>query len=81
MWKAMLTGVFALAAIQSSSAVAGNELVVTDGRIAEFKAMLKLSTDQERYWVPIEAILRDIARRPNAGEPRRSEPALDFEHC
>src|SRR5215208_1448386 len=55
MWKLMLAGVLTLAAMRSTPAVAGNELVVTDGRIVEFKAMLKLSADQEQYWVPVEA--------------------------
>jgi hypothetical protein len=66
MRKVILAAVLALAAIQSVPAVAGNELMVTDGGIAQVKATLKLSAEQERYWLPIEATLRDMARRPNA---------------
>ena len=65
MRKAVRVVVLAVALVQSS-AVAGNELVLTDARIAECRAMLKLSAGQEQYWAPIEATLRDIARRANA---------------
>jgi hypothetical protein len=66
MRKVILAAVFSLAAMQSVPAVSGNELVVMDGRIAQFKAMLKLSADQERFWAPVEATLREMSRRPNA---------------
>jgi hypothetical protein len=66
MRKVILAGVLSLATMQSVPAVAGSELVVMDRRIAEFKAMLKLSADQERYWVPVEAMLREMSRRPAA---------------
>jgi hypothetical protein len=65
MRKVILAAVFALTAMQSVPAVAGNELMATDRGIARFKAMLKLSADQERYWAPIEATLHDMARRPD----------------
>jgi hypothetical protein len=65
MRKAVRVVVLAVTLVQSS-AVAGNELVLTDARIAECRAMLKLSAGQEQYWAPIEATLRDIARRANA---------------
>ncbi|MFL5002971.1 MAG: hypothetical protein ACJ8DX_14600 [Xanthobacteraceae bacterium] len=76
MWKLMLAGVLTLAAMRSTPAVAGNELVVTDGRIVEFKAMLKLSADQEQYWVPVEATLRDIARRRNVAATTLDDKSL-----
>jgi hypothetical protein len=50
--------------------------MLTDARIAECKAMLKLSADQERYWVPIEVTLRDIARRPNATRATLDDKSL-----
>ena len=37
--------------------------VVTSAHIARLKAELKLTADQQRYWVPVEAALRDLARR------------------
>ena len=66
MRKLVLAGVFSLAAMQSVPAVAGNELAVIDGRISQFKAMLKLSADQKRYWAPVETTLRETSRPPNA---------------
>jgi hypothetical protein len=50
--------------------------VLTDARIAECKAILNLSAEQERYWVPIELTLRDIARRPNASGAALDDKSL-----
>jgi len=65
MRKLMLAGAL-LATMGWSSAFAGEALVVTDGHIAQFKAVLNLTAQQERYWSPVEATLRDIARRQRA---------------
>ena len=37
--------------------------------IARVKRVLRLSPDQEAYWPPVEAALRDIARRQSQAEP------------
>ena len=37
--------------------------------IARVKRVLQLTPDQERYWPPVEAALRDIARRQEQAEP------------
>jgi hypothetical protein len=66
MRKLMLAGAVALAMTGWSGACAGEAMVVTDGHIAQFKQVLNLKADQERYWSAIEATLRDIARRQNA---------------
>jgi hypothetical protein len=65
MRKLMLAGAV-LATMGWSGAFAGEALVVTDGHIAQFKAVLNLTAEQERYWSPVEATLRDIARRQRA---------------
>jgi len=65
MRKLMLAGAL-LATMGWSGAFAGEALVVTDGHIAQFKAVLNLTAQQERYWSPVEATLRDIARRQGA---------------
>jgi len=75
MRKAMLAGACALAMIGSSSALAGEadpsarqepNFVVTEGQIAQFKAVLNLTAEQEPYWTRVELVLRDIARRQRA---------------
>ncbi len=38
-------------------------IVITDGQIAQFKATLRLTAAQERYWAPVEAALRDMSQR------------------
>jgi len=67
----MLAGALALAMVGSfvPAAAAGSEgearpagFVLTEGEIAHFKAVLNLKPEQERYWAPIEATLRAIAR-------------------
>jgi hypothetical protein len=65
MRKLMLAGAL-LATMGWSGAFAGEALVVTDGHIAQLKAVLNLTAQQERYWSPVEATLRDIARRQGA---------------
>lgn len=67
MRKLMRAGAVALAMLGSTVAFAGEPLVVGEGQIAQFKAVLNLTAEQQRHWAPIEATLRDIARRQNAG--------------
>jgi len=74
MRKTMLAGACALAMI-GSSALAGEgdqsgyqepSFVMTEGRIAQFKATLNITSEQEPYWTRVELVLRDIARRQRA---------------
>jgi hypothetical protein len=46
---------------------AGQDMASID--IARVKRVLQLTPDQERYWPPVEAALRDIARRQVGAEP------------
>jgi hypothetical protein len=66
MRKLMLAGAVLATIGWSGASFAGDAMVVTDGHIAQFKAVLNLTADQERYWSPVEATLRDIARRQHA---------------
>ena len=74
MWRAMLACALALAMVGSFVPAASAEseggarhagFVVTEDEIAHFKAVLNLKPEQERYWAPIEATLRAIARGQN----------------
>ena len=65
MRKLMLAGAVALAMMGSTASFAG-EMVVTEGHIAQFRSALRLTAEQERYWAPIAATLRNIARQQNA---------------
>ena len=65
MRKLMLAGAVALAMVGSTAAFA-DPLVVGNAQLAQFKAVLNLTADQERYWAAIEATVHDIARRQNA---------------
>ena len=85
MRKAMLAGACALAMIGSSSALAGEaepagrqepSFVVTEGQIAQFKAVLNLTSEQEPYWNRVELVLRDIARRQRAAADALDSAAL-----
>ena len=46
---------------------AGQDMALID--IARVKRVLQLTPDQERYWPPVEAALRDVARRQEGAEP------------
>ncbi len=47
---------------------------LTDAHIAALKAGLKLSSDQEKNWPPVEAAIRDLAKERAARlEARRSQ--------
>jgi hypothetical protein len=67
MWKAALVGAVALAAIGTTTVTtitpaAAETLVVTSSHISQLKSMLQLTPVQERYWPPVEAALRSLAR-------------------
>jgi hypothetical protein len=46
----------------------GYERPATAIDVARIKSVLRLTADQERYWPPVEAALRDIARRQTHDE-------------
>jgi hypothetical protein len=50
-----------------SRAVASHETAAID--IGRIKHVLQLTAEQERYWPPVEAALRDIAHRQAQAEP------------
>lgn len=72
MFKAALAGAVALATLGSFSIsqegihfapAAAQEVVVSHSQIAQLKNALRLTADQERYWHPVEATLRAMARQ------------------
>lgn len=78
MWKAALVG--ALALTTTGSFVSAQELASNSGqryalqshgngevesKIAQAKASLRLTADQERHWPRVEVALRDVAQRKN----------------
>src|SRR5215475_4702519 len=73
MKKVLCAGVFALAAIGLlSNNSQARPMEVTGGygaqtsasiNIARIKSVLKLTPAQEHYWAPVEAALRDLARK------------------
>lgn len=78
MKKMIFAGVLALAALgllsvattsfaDEMAGLAVQETASID--IARVKRVLQLTPDQERYWPPVEAALRDIARRQENAEP------------
>jgi hypothetical protein len=72
LWKMGLACIVAVAATLPVSAqertatkfrpAAYSGSVLTDGKINRIKAALRLTRLQERYWPPIEAALREMAR-------------------
>jgi hypothetical protein len=56
--------------------------VLSDAQIAGIRDRLRLSSDQESYWPPVESALRAVARRiqaarlsnPNAGNNMQIDP-------
>lgn len=79
MKKILCAGVFALAALgllpNGSQARAGEETGVYGAtqvpasiNIARIKSVLKLTPAQEPHWAPVEAALRDLARRQTQTE-------------
>ena len=84
MRKTMLAGACALAMIGSSAFATEGEqsgrqepsFVVTEGQIAQFKAVLNITSEQEPYWTRVELVLRDIARRQRAAADALDTAAL-----
>lgn len=70
MWKAALVGAVALAAIgtMSVTTVSAEPITVTSSHISQLKSMLRLTPAQERYWPPVEAALRSLARQSASAE-------------
>ena len=76
MKKVLCAGVFALATIGllsgGGSQALAMEIAGSNGtrpasiNIARIKSVLKLTPAQEPYWAPVEAALRELARRQNA---------------
>jgi hypothetical protein len=71
MWKATLVGAVALATIGTFSVsrdgirvttAAAQEVVVTDGQIAQLRHALQLTPAQQHHWHAVEATLRTLAR-------------------
>lgn len=72
MFKAALAGAVVLATVGSFSIsdqgiqitpAAAEEIVVSHAQIARLKSALRLTPEQERYWHPVEATLRQLARQ------------------
>lgn len=57
------------AAYASESAAFGAEQGATSIDVGRIKRALRLTAEQERYWPPVEAALRNLARRQAPGEP------------
>ena len=77
MKKLLCAGVFALATIGllpgAGSQARALEIAGSNGteahaaiNIPRIKSVLKLTAAQEQYWAPVEAALRDLARRQSA---------------
>jgi len=97
MKKVLLAGVAALAIAGSTVAYAQHRqwfhehmrvspedrAALTDARIAAVKAGLKLNTDQEKLWPPVEAAVRDFAKlridRANARMNAKPDDAQDVQ--
>jgi hypothetical protein len=58
---------FAAAAPGESAVLAAQGMASVD--IERIRSVLRLTPAQERYWAPVEAALRDLARRPAQDEP------------
>jgi hypothetical protein len=81
MKRAICAGVFALATISLLSIVSGASAgemgnsyaaqrpVSAAIDIDRIRSVLKLTQEQERYWRPVEAALRDLARNQERTEP------------
>lgn len=72
MIKAALVGAVALATVGSFSIsregihiapAAAQEVVVSHAQISQLKNALRLTSDQERFWRPVEVTLRAMAQR------------------
>jgi hypothetical protein len=61
MLKAAIAGMLALAVIGSTLGSVSAD--PANSQIAQVKSMLRLTPSQERYWPPVEAALRNLARQ------------------
>src|SRR5262249_3258069 len=52
--------------------------VVNDGMIASIKKRLKLTTEQEKLWPPVEAALRKITYTRAAMNPQRGQGSTAY---
>jgi hypothetical protein len=50
-------------------------LATMHAQIAQMRAALKLTPDQERYWPPVEALLRDMAKQQAKSRPAAAPAA------
>jgi hypothetical protein len=81
MKKTVCAGVFALATIgllstfsathanEFASAAAEQSQALASINIGRIKSVLQLTPEQESYWPPVEAALRDLARQQAHSEP------------
>ena len=79
MKRTLCAGAIAFAAIgmlsntpAASAAELGGAGMEQPGRsidIGRIRHVLQLTPQQERYWAPVEAALRDLARQQESGEP------------
>lgn len=85
MWKGLIAGAVTLAVMGATAARAQDDtprsrpsLDFSDvnAKLAQAKAALRLTSEQERHWPRVEAILRDIMRRQAAAEEGASGNAV-----
>jgi hypothetical protein len=80
MRKVGIAGAIALVLLNSSLALAQTSSVraqraaqnqaQVENRISQFKASLRLTPDQERFWPPVEAAIRDAVAQYQAEDAR-----------
>jgi hypothetical protein len=90
MLKTALAGVLVLGAIGPSlvsaeerfesklelGSAAQDRMVLTRAQIGHVKAALRLTREQEQYWLPVEAALRDLTGRGVHGVTVAARPAV-----
>jgi hypothetical protein len=90
MLKTALAGVFVLVAIGASLVSAEerfesrselgyairDRMVLTRAQIGHIKAALRLTREQEQYWPPVEAVLRDMTGRGAHGVTMAGKPVI-----
>ena len=65
----LLSNIGAASAIETASIASEPSALAASVDIGRIRSVLKLTPDQEHYWPPVEAALRDIARRQTSTEP------------
>ncbi|MGE3871109.1 MAG: Spy/CpxP family protein refolding chaperone [Pseudorhodoplanes sp.] len=73
MWVALRAGVFVLATmgfvfLQGTAPASAQQVVLTDGKIAQLKAVLNLSPAQEPHWRMLMAAMREVLSRQRPDE-------------